>query len=124
MVYKSVRQYQYSANVFVWSMILMLILFLIGIIAAFFDQPGESSADSSHIPHKIIHEIVVKVSPVENAPGEYILEYDNGYLELLRADGTRQPMIITDESQVEKVIDELQSLRSGPDDNQRAGDDR
>lgn len=31
----------------------------------------------------------MQMSPIDNQPGDYILEYSNGQAELLRADGTR-----------------------------------
>ncbi len=45
-------------------------------------------------PPKTVLEL--KMIPVENVPGEFILEYSNGIKELLRADGTRVPLEITE----------------------------
>ena len=36
--------------------------------------------------------IEVKMIPVENSMGEYILEYSNGHRELLQKDGKRVPL--------------------------------
>ena len=36
--------------------------------------------------------IVVRVTPVDGEPGAYVLEYDNGYVEVVHADGTREAL--------------------------------
>ena len=36
--------------------------------------------------------LIVTATPVDNEPGVYILEYSNGVIEVLHADGTREPL--------------------------------
>lgn len=62
-----------------------IIIFITAIaIMVLIDGPRED-----HGPKVIMH---MRMVPIDDCPGEYILEYDNGNRELLKEDGSRIPL--------------------------------
>jgi hypothetical protein len=64
--------------------------------------------------------LVVKAISVDNEPGAYILEYSNGAVEILHADGTRDLLEIKDPHKEDKS--DVQSVRPRSDVGERSRD--
>lgn len=67
-------------------LVLLLALVSLAFILLFVGQSPPPPEDKS----KTILEM--EMIPVDNSPGEYILEYSNGKREILKKDGSRSPL--------------------------------
>ena len=105
---------------FAWSLIVlaMAVLFIALVIipSLSVDEPKRVVPHSDHKP---VRSLVVKVIPVVDEPGAYVLEYNNGYVEVVHADGTREQLLIKP-GPLPEENDELQPLRPTPTSGERS----
>jgi hypothetical protein len=92
---------------------IVLAIVIVIAIAAFLPPSGTRDPAPPQKPDPPTKSIVVHVTPVEGEPGAYVLEYDNGYVEVVHADGTREQL--QPNQQFPEIKDHgVQSVRPNP----------
>lgn len=83
-----------------WPWVLcILVVVVVGLVANYLPLKMESEPTPNPAFDNTI--LILKASPVENVPGQYILEYSNGHVELLYADGRREALAPIPKSELE-----------------------